>query len=436
MKKNITFIIIVCAISLMCYACRPQERIGKVEADDLVEITELNEINNITGFKAENNKFYFTGIEDKSFNFYFVDLKTKEITKEHSMIEEYDSFIPLRRGEALLVNPQGDLIYRKNQTDKEIDTQVSTDYGANLLVSPKLNKAIYTKGTEGDADLYLFTINEDRPILIKENISKEAFMTFSYTTVWSNTGEYFIFNNNEIYDSNGIMYDSIEAASIKWAPNDESIGFIRMPKELNNARIYSSHWQSYVGSEYAIYNLKQKKDNTVLAREGLVNVFEDISWSEDSLKTGLSIGEINRAADGALNSMKYNSIFIYDISDDSKKVIEDMAYNYKDFLFNNYIFGSNLGKRDIIEIIEIDGNENKKYKNPKILNSKDMFVAYLDNNAYILSDRELIRINKGNITQTNTLITFPWDVASIHVDVKGKQFVIMNKTNQIFILKT
>ncbi|QUH25581.1 hypothetical protein [Serpentinicella alkaliphila] len=432
-KWAVLFLILL--VLLIQMGCRPMERINR-ENNKLVEVEEVNNIERITGFKAENNRFYFTGIHDKSFNFYYVDLKTKELVKEHASIEEFDSFIPLGEGQALLVDGQGQLFFRKNGNDQKIDDNISTEYGPNLLVSPTLNKAIYTKGTEGNATMYLYTVGEKSPMLIKENISTEAYITFGYTSVWSNLGDYFIFNNNEIYNADGKLFGSINAASIKWAPNDENIAFVKMPSDPSRAKIYSSHWQSYIGNEFAIYNMKERREESVFTHEsGLVNVFEDISFSEDSLKAGIALGDINRAPDGALNAMTYHSILVYKLSNGEKQVIDNMPYNYKDFLFNEFIYGSTLGRRDVVEIVSLEDDYRVEYSNPKILNSKDMFIAYYNDRGYLLSNRDLIMFESDNIKNTSIVITFPWDVTSIHLDTKSKHFAVLNKDNQLFILK-
>lgn len=438
MRKRFIFLLIIYSIVFVFSGCRivsPQEKVKIDTLKTLKEIEEVRGIQKINGFKAENNRFYFTGVEENAFNFYHIDLTSMELTKEHSSIAAFVSFIPLGEGEAILIDENGQLFLRDHNSDILIDSNISMEQGPNIVVSPGLNKAVYTKGPKENSDLYLFIIGEE-PRLIKKAISQEAFSTFSYTTIWSKLENYFIFNNSEIYNSNGTLYDTINASSISWAPNDDYISFIRMPEDKKGNRVFSSHWESYVGEEFAIYYVNEKTDETIYKnQEGLVNVFEDIKWSEDNSKTSISVGEINRAQDGAFESMKYNHIVVYDILKELTYEIKDMPYNYYDFMFNEFIYGSNLGQRDVIEIAEIHGDYRGEFKNPKILNNIDMFFTYYKDKGYILSNRDLIQFDSRDIKHTSIVKTFPWDISSIHLEPESEQFVVINKENQLFVLK-
>ena len=133
-----------------------------------------------------------------------------------------------------------------------------------------------------------------------------------------------------------------------------------------------------------------------------------------------------------MERVDYKKIFVYDVLEQDSKEIGNMPYNYHEILFNNYIYASSLGKKDILKIISIDGEFNRQYEKPKLLNAKDMFVISHDNEAYFLDKSNLMTFTPQ---QEKVILELPWDVNEIYFDTKTRKFIFITKDNYLYIAK-
>lgn len=441
MKKRLFLYIIILVVLIVFVGCSkiPKDESNKnlpinIKKRELIQVKSVEKFSTINGFKVEEGKFFFSGIKNDKWGFYALDLNSHNIEQRYSQVGEYDVFIPLNGKDAIYVDLDGRLFVRQNGIDKKIDEGIYGSYSPNILVSPDQKGILYTKGVQGKSDLYRYMLDEDAPIKIKDKISKDAFFTFSYTTHWGNKSHYFIFDNSEIYDSNGKLYDTIDATAAKWSPNDEMIAFIREPEILKDQQIFVGDWQSYIGTEFAVYNINSKNDNTIYKNDaGLIDAIDNIQWAKDSSLVGLSVGKINKNTNGELENIDYEKIFIYSFKTKIEKEVGNMPYNFYEVLFDTHIYGSSIGKRDRVEIVEVFEDNRKIFDKPVILNSRDMFVISYEDTAYLINGRELIEINKSG--ESNKIMDLPWDISEMYFDSKTQQLIITNKNYFLFVIK-
>lgn len=399
------------------------------------QIKEIQGFTVLNGYKVEDGKFYFTGVKDGKWYFNTLDLEKNSVeeNKNHVEAENYDIYTPLDDDSAVYVDVKGQLFYRKGNQEIKIDEEIMGTHRPNLLVSPKQNGILYTKGSKEKADLYVYFFNDKRPILIKKAIPEEAFTTFSFTTQWSHTGNYFLYYNTEIYDNQGELYTSIWATTAQWSPDDKYITYIVKPSNLQETKIQIGDWNTYIGTQMSLLFIGNKKDKVIYEDSmGLIDPIDNIQWSKDSTKVSITVGNITKTSYNELERVDYKKIFIYDVLEQDSKEIGNMPYNYHEILFNNYIYASSLGKKDILKIISIDGEFNRKYKNPKLLNAKDMFVISHDNEAYFLDKSNLMTFTPQ---QEKVILELPWDVNEIYFDTKTRKFIFITKDNYLYIAK-
>jgi hypothetical protein len=401
---------------------------------ELQQINEVNEFTTINGYKVEEGMFYFSGVKANQWKFYALNLDTKEVGEKHREIGIMDVFIPLEGKSAIFVDVDGQLFYRREDKDQMIDDEVFGEYSPNLLMSPDLKGVLYTKGPKEDAHVYCYMLDENKPRLIKENISRETFETFPHATHWSNTSKYFILNNSHLYDNRGNFYTSLEGTSAKWSPNDEYIAFIQKPADLKERKIIIGDWVTSIGTQMKLFTIKNQKNEIIYEnKEGLIDVIDSIQWSKDSSRVGISIGKIEASPQGELDFVNYEKIAVYYVPEKKLVEIKNIPYNYYEFLFNTYVYGSTLGNREVLEIMEIEGKERKLYEQPALLNSKDMFVISNEEEAYLINGTDLIKLNpKG---QEEMIIEFPWKISEMYYDSQTKNLIIINEQMNLFLLK-
>jgi len=441
MIKKLLLYINICAILIVFIGCstEPSEKYNKNVLDDitrgeLTPVKSVEKFSNINGFKIEDGKFYFSGIKNEKWGFYDLDLRNHSIEQRYSQVGEYDVFIPLNGEDAIYVNIDGELFIRQDNKDKKIDDEIYGSYSPNILVSPDQKGILYTKGEKDAASLYRYMLDEDDPIKIKESISADAFFTFSYTTHWSNKDHYFIFDNSEIYDDNGELYEVINGTAAKWSPNDEMIAFIRKPENLKDMQVFVGDWQSYIGTEFVIYRISDKNQETIYENNmGLIDAIDSIQWAKDSSLVGISVGKINKTASGELENIDYEKVFTYSFKNKISKEVDKIPYNFYEVLFDTYIYGSSIGKRDRVEVVQVFEDNRKIFDKPVILNSKDMFVISQDNAAYLINGRELIELNKQG--ESKMIMELPWDISEMYLDIETQQLIIINEDYFLFVIK-
>lgn len=405
---------------------------GQENNQNLLRVEEIEGFSTVNGYKVEDGKFYFTGIKDRDWYFYSLDVTTHEITRKHHDAANYDLYIPFDEGNAVYIDLEGQLFYRIGNEEKKIDEGIRGTHRPNLLISPQQNAILYTKGPEEDADLYLYYFQEAKPILIKEGISKEAFRTFSFTTQWSRKENYFIYHNQEIYDNRGRLYSTVDATITKWSPDDKYLVFIKMPDK--GEKIVIGGWETYIGKELLLFIVEEKKTKKIYENpKGLIDPIDSIQWSKDGSTLGMSIGEIIKFTYGELEKMNYEKVFVYDIHSGEGVEVEEVFYNYYEILFDNYLYGSSLGKRDVLELIAVYGEDRKKYENPVILNSQDMFVISHATEGYLVDGGNLMMVNpEGN---EEKIATLPWKIKEVYFDITTMTFIIINNEMEIYTLK-
>lgn len=408
----------------------------KGSGEGLQQIKEVQGFSALNGYKVKEGKFYFTGIKDREWYFNTLDLEKVYIkeNQNHQEAENYDLYIPLGEEAAVYVDVKGQLFYRRDSQEKRIDEGIMGIHRPNLLVSPNQNGILYTKGAKENADLYAYFFQQDKPILIKRGIPQEAFITFSFTTQWSYTGNYFLYYNTEVYDNKGILYTTIEATTAQWSPDDKYIVYIKKPHNLRQQQIQIGDWKTYIGTQMLLLSIEEKKDRIIYEdTTGLIDPIDNIQWSKDASKVSIAVGEITKTPYGELEKVDYNKIFVYNLLQQDSTEVKNMPYNYHEILFNNYIYASSLGKRDILEIVSIDGGDRRKYENPKLLNGQDMFVISHNREAYFLDKQNLMMFTSQG--QEKVIIQLPWEVSEVYFDTKTRKFIFINKDRNIYLLK-
>lgn len=398
------------------------------------QVEAIQGFSTINGYKVQEGKFFFTGVKDNEWDFYCLDIASGEIKSIHQEAENYDLYIALGEKGAVYVDLDGKLYYRNGDIEKKVDENIIGVHRPNLLISPNQNAVLYTKGLREKADLYLYFFDKEEPQLIKKNISEEAFKNFSFTTQWSNKTNYFIYNNEEVYNNKGQLHCKIKATTAKWSPDDVYIVFIKRPDELEENSIYIGDWNTYIGKELMVLRIEDKKEEKIYENpKGLIDPIDSIKWSKNASKVGISVGDIEKASHGELESIKYNKIFIYDLETGEAMEVEDMPYNYYEILFNNYLYGSSLGKRDVLEIVALEDRVRKRYDTPVLLNSKDMFLISYNEVGYFLDGKRLLKITSNGETEEMTV--FPWEVNEIYLDPVTDNLIITNKNMEMYLMK-
>ena len=388
----------------------------------------------INGYKVQEGKFYFTGIKDNQWNLYSIDLETKAIKVIHQEVENHDLYIALGERAAVYIDMEGRFFYRKDNRERKIDQGVTGLHRPNLLISPDQKAVLYTKGTDKRADLYLYLFGAKKPLLIKENITESAFNTFSFTTQWSHKGDYFIYNNEEIYNIMGQLKTTINATAAVWSPEGDYIAYIKKPVDLQKNKIIIGDWETYIGEEFIILCLLDMKESLVYKSSlGLIDPIDNIQWGKNAKQVGISVGKINKSTDNELEGLDYNKIFVYNLIKEKGIELEDVPYNYYEIFLDNYLYGSHLGKKSIMEIIPIEKGVRKVYKSPVLLNSKNLFVIAHKDKGYFVDGKSLMEISKGG--RERQVIELAWEVNEMYLDSKTESLIITNKDMEIYLLK-
>lgn len=439
MYKRLLFFIIVISLLIGYTGCSInkgsiKDEVYNAKKGELFHVKNIDGFSSLSGFKVDGESFFFSGTKEGSWGYFKLDLSNMGLKKIYDTIGGYDVFIPLEGQDAIYVDLDGRLFVRKNGKDKKIDENIHGMYSPNILVSPDQKGILYIKGKEGEAGLYRYMLDEDVPIKIKDSISKEAFFTFTFTTHWSNKSHFFIFDNNEVYDSHGKLYAVINGTAAKWSPNDEMIAFIRKPQNLKDKQIFIGDWKSYIGSEFAIFNIDNRSDETIYKNDiGLIDAIDSIQWAKDSSLIAISVGKINKSKSGELESTDYEKIFVYNVESKMEAEVESMPYNFYEVLFHNYVYGSSIGKRDRIEIVQVFNKDRYKFEEPVILNNIDMFIISEDKAAYLISGNELIEFNIEG--ESRIIKKLPWEVSEMYFVPITNQLIIINKDLLLFVIK-
>ena len=430
-----TKLIAVFIILLLATACSPLQRIGQGDnSTRLQRLEEAEKFENLNGFKAEEGRFYFSGIMEGKLGFFSINLSTHEVEKEDWDIGEYDLYVPLKKQESIIVNFDGELIHRKENKDKRIAVDISGEYSPNVILSPDRRLLLYTTGSRQGATLYRYDIDNEEVKKIKDSITEEAFYTFHYTTLWSNKSGYFIHNNEEIYDDKGEGFAVIKATSAKWSPDDKYIAYIQMPQDIEEQRIQIGDWKSYIGNEFKLYNLKDRTDEVLFKNsEGYIDPVDSIQWSKDSTRVAISEGKIIKSVEGELEEMQYERVMVYGLKDSKSHTVNDMKYNHYEFIFNTLVYGNNFGIREAMEIVSIDREERKSFQNPVMLNSKELFVITHKDKGYFVNGRDLMHINKDG--KASVLISLPWKIDEMYIDYETEQLIIINENMELYLVK-
>lgn len=440
LRRNGRIIIIVLIIgALLGCSNNPQLRNNPQggnnnNTDKLQQVEEIQGYTSINGYKAQEGRFLFTAVKKNEWNILSLDLESGNIKNVHQDVEKYDLYIAIGEEGAVYIDLDGQLFYRIEDEERRIDENIVGVHRPNLLLSPNQDAVLYTKGTAEKADAYAYFFKEKTPILIKENISKDAFANFSFATQWSNRKNYFIYNNEEVYNHEGQLYTRIEATSAQWAPEDQYILFIRKPRDLQQKEIMIGDWNTYIGEELVLLDIEKKQEEIIYkSSKGLIDPIDSMQWSKDGSKAGMSVGEITKAPHGELERIGYQKIFVYDVSTKEGVEVEDMPYNYYEILFNNYLYGSSLGRRDVLKIAAIYSEDRKTYETPVLLNSQDMFIISHEKEGYFLDGNNFMKITSEG--ETEVIMEMPWDVNEIYLEPKTKTFIITNKDMELYLLK-
>ncbi|MBM7614993.1 hypothetical protein [Alkaliphilus hydrothermalis] len=427
MKKAI---IIICLLALVGggVGCSPNQRV----VERLQKIEAMEPYREYSPFRVEEGRLYFTTLENDGLNVYRMNIKSKEVDKIFSRIEEYDSFVPLVEDEAVYVDAEGNLFHKKNGKEKKIDTQISGLNSPNVLIAPTRDGVLYTKGTHESSDLYMHLFEEDESRLIKRNITEEAYNNFSFATQWSNERNYFVFNNNEVYNNKGEKISNIEATSMRWAPKDNYIAYIQKPDNREGNKVQIGHWQTYIGEKFILHNVDNGEEKVMLKTSyGLVDPIDSIQWSKNGEMTAVLEGKVNRGKEDVLEKIDYKGVQVYHIATEKLTKMEGLKFNFYQLLFNEYVYGKNLGEQGPLEIRPIGEGEEKTFKEPLMLNDKDLFMIINQDKAYLINGDELIQLDdKG---ESNSLMRFPWTPYAMYYDEKNQGLIIINEAKEMFL---
>lgn len=421
-------------ISVVLSSCVQQQRtVPKLKSEELQKVEALNEFDEFTGFKVADGKFYFTAYPEGNLNLYSLDLENQVVELIFRNIERYQSFIPLDGKRAVFVDEDSNLYYHEEALEYRIDEDISGLNSPNVLASPNGTGILYTKGSVENASLYRFMFDDKNPIKIIDKVEEEAFNTFHFTTQWSNLKDYFIYFNESVFDDQASLIIKINGTTSKWSPRDEYIAFVAMPKDKSISEITIGDWHTFIGKELALLRVADKEQQTIFqAEEGFIDPIESIQWSQDGNHVAISSGKIIKN-EGYFEKIDYNKILIFDVKNNKKKILEPMNYNYYEFLFEEYLYGNNLGVKEALELVNFEKMERRKYHEPILLNSNDMFVINDNKRAFLVNDQRLIEIQKDGTERE--ILTFPWEVLSLYLDNQTQTMVVLNRQGEIYLLK-
>ncbi len=408
--------------------CQPRAKI----VEELQKVEAMEAFEEYNGFRVENGRFYFTAIHQEQFNVYAMDINTKDLEKVFTEIHAYDSFIPLEEQGAVYVDTEGNLFYKKQGKEIKIDEKITGFNSPNVLVSPNREGVLYTKGTNQQSSLYRYMLDEKQPQLIVNNIPQDAYINFSFTTQWSNKINYFVFNNNEVYNDEGEKIATIEASSLRWSPNDRYIAYIEVPQHKIENKIIIGEWETYIGDKLKLYDIEENKQHVIMENpSGFIDPIDGIQWSRDSSKVAILEGNIVKGEENYLERMEYQNVGIYNLPKQEVKRVENFKYNYYQILFTDLIYGKNLGIKEGLEIVSINDDKRKIYDAPTLLNNRDMFIIMTPDKAYLVNGTALIEVNpKG---EDRKLIDLPWEVNTMYFDEKNNKLIIINQNQEMFL---
>lgn len=411
-----------------------KEPVQEETIEELRQVEKVQGFSSINGYKVQEGKFFFTGIKKNQWNLYRLDLENEDLKAIHPEAENYDVYIALGEDAAVYIDLDGQLFYRTGEEEKRIDDEIMGIQRPNLLVSPSQEGVLYTKGPLEEADLYLYFFQQDEPVPIKKNISQDAFRTFSFTTQWSNKNNYFIYHNQEIYNDKGELYTTIDATTALWSPDDNYIAYIKIPEAAQEKEITIGHWNTYIGEELALLNVEEKKAKTIYENsKGLIDPIDSLQWSKNAAKIGVSVGDITITPHKELDELNYEKVYVYDVAAEEGMEVENIHFNYYEILFDNYLYASSIGKKEVLELVEIYEKDRKKYNNPALLNSQDMFVISHQKEGYLLDGRKLIKLNQQG--EEEVIFQGPWEINEVYLDTKTKTFIITNEEMEMYLLK-
>lgn len=435
MKKKIILLSTV-LILIILPACSQQERtIPRLKKGELQKIESFDQFEEFTSYRIQEGKFYFTAMPNGYLGYYSFDLATREIKLLFDRIEQFLSFIPLDDERAVYVDEELTLFHRQGEKDIKLDEHITGLNNPNILASPDGKGILYTKGNGADSALYqyMFDDKSGSPKKLVDKLEEEAFNTFHFTTQWSNNSHYFIYYNQQVYDNNGKLVDTLNGTTSKWSPDDQYIAFVKMPGNKNLNEITIGDWRTYVGKELVLFNVKDRS-RTILFRdeEGFIDPIESIQWSKDGSRVAISHGEIVMTQD-YFEKMNYDKILVYNLKNESEMVVEPMAYNFYEFVFNNYIYGNNLGVKEALELVNIETQQREKYDEAVILNSKDMYFITHQDKAYMVDGKLLLELNDEG--EKKQLLEFPFEVFSLYFDKNSETMVVINRAGELYLLK-
>ncbi len=431
MKRNAYFSLILLGLTILILANCADNKDRKIYK--LQKIKNVDGFTSINGYKVEKGKFYFTGIKNDEWDLYSLDLGDQSLANYHQNIESYDLYIALKDKRAIYIDLDSNLYYRKEGGDVKIDDGITGFNRPNLLISPSQDAILYTKKQDQTIGLYIYDLQEGQSLLVREGLSKEALKNFTFTSQWSKKGNYFIYNNEEIYNRGGQLQTRIQATASQWSPDDKYIVFIKKPGILQENKIIIGDWETYIGHELGLLHLPSQKEEIIYnSPPGLIDPIDNIQWSKSGKHVGISFGTILKSPHNELEGMDYQGVYIYDINGARGVEVGGLAYNYYEILFDNYLYASYLGKKSDLEIISIYGDRRWKYKRPVLLNSQDMFVISSDQIAYFVDDNRLMQILPGG--QIQQVIKFPWQINELYFDEGSGKIIITTGDMEIYLL--
>lgn len=433
MKKKITWVMILLLIILN--GCGQQKRsIPPADTSQLQRAEALEQFKEITGYQAKGGKFYFTAMPEGNLSYYSFDFATGRLSLHFDQIQQFLSFIPLDHQRAVYVDMDNQLYYRRDNENIKLDEEISGLNSPNVLVSPDGKGVLYTKKDDSKHSLYRYMFEEGgRPEKVIDEMEEEAFNTFHFTTQWSNHSHYFIYYHQQVYDHRGKLVATLNGTTSKWSPDDRHIAFIKMPRNKDLNEITIGDWHTFVGRELILFDLENYTRTTLFREEeGFIDPIENIQWSHDGSRVAISQGEIIKTEE-YFERLNYDKILVYDLKEDEKLILEPMDYNFYGFVFNNFIYGTNLGVKEPLALVSIKDNERRKYDDAIILNSKDMYFITHQDQAYMVRNKTLVEFNPQG--EERELMKFPWEVFSVFLDDETNTMVIINRAGEVYLLK-
>ncbi|KAB3540985.1 hypothetical protein F8154_00250 [Alkaliphilus pronyensis] len=433
MKKAINLLFIVSCV-VMLASCSEIGRERPLPQNDLsIKEADLKQdIYNINGVEVKDGSLYFTGRTEEGFNYYLINNGSQEEVIFEGL-ENYEWFTPLKERDALYVDYKSQLYHLAQEKRIKIDEGVSGVKATNVIVSPDRKAVLYTKTTEEKDKLILLSLDNYNLKVIKDELSEDQLEDFVRTTHWSENGGYFVLNNKEIYNKEGGYIAEIDALSLKWAPNDELIAYIKTPATNEENSIIVSETKTNIGSDFCIFSLKDLNSKALFStREGLLNVNDVIQWNDSSNRVAIAVGNIKKI-DNHFEGIDYKKILVFDLEQDKTKILDNMDYNFYKFIFDDYITAYSLGKREPLLVMNIATSKTKLFNGPLMLNSRDMFVISQKNKGYLVNNNNLMEIDSKG--KEKMIYTFPWEVKEVYYDPKHNSLIIINNNEKIYWLK-